>query len=193
VNLDALQHVIRSAQALAEGKTIIVLGSASLLAHFPENGDPGEPLAATYDAAILADPFDELTSVMRHEALGEDRAYYQIHGYHADILRDSILDTLPSGWRERLSTVPGTESGFALDPHDLAAVKLLVGRPKDIALVEALRDASHLNRETVLERIEMLPIPVEGLPRVLAVFHSVFGNQETSMDALPQGRTAIAQ
>jgi hypothetical protein len=175
MNLQALQHVIRAAQSLAEGKVIIVLGSASLLAHFPELGNPGEALAATYDADILADPFDELTSVMLHEALGEDRAYYRIHGYHADVLRDSIADTLPSGWRNRLSAVPGTESAFALDPHDLAAVKILVGRPKDIALVEVLRNAAHIQRETVLERIEALPIPVEKLPRTIAVFRSLFG------------------
>lgn len=176
MNLEALQHVIRAAQALAEDKVIIVLGSASLLAHFPELGNPGEPLATTYDADILVDPFDELTSVMLHEALGEDRAYYRIHGYHADVLRESILDTLPVGWRDRLSIVPGTDFAFALDPHDLAAVKLLVGRPKDIELIGALRDASHLLRETVLVRIEALPLPVQSMPRVLANFRSVFGN-----------------
>ena len=132
MNLLALQHVVRSAQALAEGKKIIVLGSASLLASFPELGAPDGPLASTYDADILTDPFDELTAVMLNEALGENRAYYRIHGYHADILRDSILETLPEGWRERLVTVPSMENAFALSPNDLAAVKLLVGRPKDL-------------------------------------------------------------
>lgn len=176
MTIDALQHVIRAAHALAEGKVIIVLGSASLLAHFPELGNPGEPLAATYDADILADPFDELTSLMLHEALGEDRAYYRIHGYHADVMRESILDTMPSGWRDRLSAVPGTDSAFALDPHDLAAMKLLAARPKNIGLVEALLDASHIQRKTVLERIEMLPIPVESMPRILANFRLVFGS-----------------
>ena len=69
MNLLALQHVVRSAQALAEGKKIIVLGSASLLASFPELGAPDGPLASTYDADILTDPFDELTAVMLNEAL----------------------------------------------------------------------------------------------------------------------------
>lgn len=68
---------------------------------------------------------------MLDEALGETRAYYLRHGYHADILRDSILETLPSGWRDRLVPIPGCDAAHALDPHDLAAVKLLVGRPKD--------------------------------------------------------------
>jgi hypothetical protein len=175
MNLQALQHIIRAAQALAEDNTIIVLDSASLLAHFPHLGNPDEPLAATYDADILATPFDELTSLMLHEALGEDRTYCKIHGYHADILHDSITDTLPGGWRDRLTEIPGTQSAFALDPHDLAAVKILVGRPKDISLIKALRDASHIHGETVFERIGMLPIPVEGMPRVLAGFRAIWG------------------
>lgn len=33
---------------------------------------------------------------MLDEALGENRAYYLRHGYHADILRSSILETLPA-------------------------------------------------------------------------------------------------
>jgi len=102
MTLSALQHLIRSAQALAEERSVLVLGSASLLASFPDLGDPQGPLASTFDADICPEPFDELTAIMLDEALGEDRAYYRIHGYHADILRDSILETLPAGWRERL-------------------------------------------------------------------------------------------
>lgn len=176
MNLNALQHIIRSAQALAEDKTIIVLGSASLLAHFPELGDPGKLLSTTYDADILADPFDELTSIMLQEALGEDRAYYRIHGYHADVLRDSIAETLPTGWRERLTPIPGAESAFAIDPNDLAAVKILVGRPKDIKLVETIRDACYIDQQTVLDRIERLSIPLENMPRVLSTYRQVFEN-----------------
>lgn len=97
MNFRSLLHVIMAARALAEGKSILVLGSASLLASFPKLGSPSGPLATTYDADILVEPFDELTSVMLHEALGDSRAYHRIHGYHADVLHDSILQTLPSG------------------------------------------------------------------------------------------------
>ncbi len=40
MNLAALQHLIRSAHALAEEVSLLVLGSAPLLASFPELGDP---------------------------------------------------------------------------------------------------------------------------------------------------------
>jgi hypothetical protein len=174
MNLAALQHLIRSAHALAEELPLLVLGSASLLASFPELGDPQGPLASTYDADLCLDPFDELTAVMLDEALGENRAYFRIHGYHADILRDSILETLPTGWRERLVPVPETQAAQALDPHDLAVVKLLVGRPKDLALVRELYLTVRLMPEIVRERIKLLPIPVELMPRLLDAYRSVF-------------------
>ena len=175
MTLTALQHIIRAAQALAEDRNILVLGSASLLATFPELGDADSPLAATYDADLCPDPFDELTGIMLDEALGENRAYYLRHGYHADILRDSILETLPSGWRERLVSVPGCMAAKALDPHDLAAVKLLVGRSKDIALLAHIHAAGLIHGEVVRARLDFLDIPVELVPRLLANFRQVFG------------------
>lgn len=111
---------------------------------------------------------------MLDEALGENRAYFRIHGYHADILRDSILETLPTGWRERLVPVPETQAAHALDPHDLAAVKLLVGRPKDLALVRELYASAQLKSAIVRERVMLLPIPVELMPRLLDSYRSIF-------------------
>src|SRR6188768_3295585 len=90
---------------------------------------------------------------MLDEALGENRAYFQRHGYHADILRDSIFETLPTGWRERVVPVPGISAARALDPHDLAAVKLTVGRPKDLALVRALAAGRTIHAEILAERL----------------------------------------
>jgi len=174
MTLTALQHLLRVAHALAEDQPILVLGSASLLASFPELGNADGPLATTYDADLCPDPFDDLTATMLDEALGEDRAYYQRHGYHADILRSSILETLPDGWRQRLVSVPDTAAVLALDPHDLAAVKLRVGRPKDLALLRILHDSHLIQAAIVRERLELLNLPVEGRPRMLASFKAIF-------------------
>jgi len=57
----------------------------------------------------------------------------------------------------------------------LAAVKLLVGRPKDISLVRQLYDTRRIAAETVRERIDALEIPVELMPRLLANFKSAMG------------------
>jgi len=170
MTLAALQHLIRSASALAGDRRFLVLGSASLLASFPELGAASSPLAATYDADLCPEPFDELTGLMLEEALGENRAYFLRHGYHADILKDSILETLPRGWRGRLVPVPDCPTARALDPCDLAAVKLLVGRPKDLMLVRLLHAAGHIDAATVSSRISCLDIPVGLTPRLHANF-----------------------
>jgi hypothetical protein len=172
MTLASLQHLLRAAQALAEDRSILVLGSASLLAAHPELGEPEAPLSSTFDADLLPEPFEELTATMLDEALGENRAYYQRHGYHADILRDSILTTLPRGWRERLVPVPQT-SALALEAHDLAAVKVMVARPKDLNLVRRLLATGVLTAEVVRDRILLLPGPAEGLPRPLAALQSM--------------------
>jgi len=179
VTLAALQHLIRSATALAEDRRFLVLGSASLLASFPELGGASEPLASTYDADLCPEPFDELTGSMLQEALGEDRAYFRRHGYHADILRDSILETLPEGWRDRLVPVPECAGALAISPSDLAAAKLLVGRPKDLRLVRTLFETGRLDRAQVIARLDALQIPVELRPRLNARFDRVSAGTES--------------
>lgn len=44
-----------------------------------------------------------------------------------------------------------------LEPHDLAATKLLVGRDKDIALVRHLGITGRLSRFTVEQRLDAIP------------------------------------
>jgi hypothetical protein len=175
MTLAALKHLLHSATALADDRRFFVLGSASLLVSFPELGDPGSPLSTTYDADLCPEPFDELTGVMLDEALGENRAYFRRHGYHADILKNSVLATLPSGWRERLLAVPECPAAFALEANDLAAVKLLVGRPKDLALVRHLHETGRIATDTVRARIAALDIPVELKPRLHANFKFAMG------------------
>jgi hypothetical protein len=173
MTLAALQHLIRAAHAMADDREFIVLGSASLLASYPELDLQNAPLASTYDADLCPLPFDELTGTMLEEALGGDRAYFRRHGYHADILRDSILQTLPQGWQDRLVPIPNCPSAKAIDPYDLAAVKLLVGRPKDLDLVKKLVHQNLIHPDILRARLDLLDIPVELLPRLLANFNAL--------------------
>jgi len=174
MTLAALQHLIRSANALAEDREFLILGSASLLASFPDLGLPDADLSSTYDADICPQPYDEITAIMLDEALGENRAYYQRHGYHADILRDSIFETLPAGWRERLIPVSGGQGGLALEPHDLAAVKLLVGRSKDLELVSKLHHSGKIRAEMVNERLDEMEMDERGIARASQNYREVF-------------------
>jgi hypothetical protein len=68
--------------------------------------------------------------------------------------------------------VPQT-SALALEAHDLAAVKVMVARPKDLNLVRRLLATGVLTAEVVRDRILLLPGPAEGLPRPLAALQSM--------------------
>lgn len=133
----SLEHLARSAQALAQSKMVIVLGSSSVLVSFPELGEEGL-LDNTFDADLLLEPVNKGISDFLTEAIGQGSLFEMERGYHADILHPSIVETLPPGWGERLVSVNGLENVFALDPVDLAVVKVVMGREKDLALVRRL-------------------------------------------------------
>ena len=156
MNLAALQHLARAAQVLADDRQIVVIGSASLLASFPELGADGGLLATTFDGDLCFRPFDEATGNILNEALCEAGAFHLRYGYYADIVRPEILDILPAGWDVRLRPVPGLENAVALDPHDLAIAKLFAGRPKDLNLIRALLATGRLEAQRVTERLRCM-------------------------------------
>ncbi len=138
MRLPFLNHLLESVSALARPRRIVVLGSSSLLPGHPALGDPGQALELSTDADLLLEPVDQALADMLKEAVGEDSLFSQRHGYYADILRPAIAETLPAGWQSRLHPVAGYVNVFALDPYDLAVVKLMVGREKDLDLLRAM-------------------------------------------------------
>jgi hypothetical protein len=90
------------------------------------------------DADLLLEPVDQALADLLKEAIGQESLFEQRHGYYADILRPTIAETLPAGWESRLHPVSGYDNVFSLDVYDLALVKLVVGRQKDLELLRAL-------------------------------------------------------
>lgn len=129
---------------LAQSRKVFVLGSSSILASFPELGEAGL-LDNTYDADFLLDPINKGIFELLKEAIGEGSLFEKEKGYHADILHPSIVETLPPGWEGRLVALRGFDNVFALDPVDLAAVKIVVGREKDLALVRRLLELGKIS------------------------------------------------
>jgi hypothetical protein len=138
MRLRSLTHLLEELRLRETSRKIVVLGSSSLLVFHPELGEGGGPLDLTYDADFLLDPIDRELALSLGAELGANREFHLRFGYHADILHPSIVETLPPGWEGRLVAVAGFDNVFALEPLDLAAVKVVVGREKDLALVRRL-------------------------------------------------------
>lgn len=149
--IQSLEHLAQSALALAQSRKIYVLGSSSILASFPELGEAGL-LDNTFDADFLMDPVNKGVFELLKEAIGEGSLFEKEKGYYADILHPSIVETLPPGWDARLVAVSGFENVFALQPLDLAAVKIVVGREKDLALVRRLLELGKFRAEDLRAR-----------------------------------------
>jgi hypothetical protein len=56
MQLHALRHLVEAVRALSRSEKILVVGSSSLLASFPDLGDDGGPLTTTYDAVFFWNP-----------------------------------------------------------------------------------------------------------------------------------------
>jgi hypothetical protein len=157
MRLPALNHLVESVRSLGQSRKVIVLGSASLLASFPELGEM-ELLESTYDGDLLLEPINKEIAGYLVEAVGQGSLFRAEHGYHADILHPTIVESLPPGWDERLVAMEGFENVFALDPYDLAVVKVVVGREKDLTLVRGLLGLGKITADKLRERLHAMPL-----------------------------------
>ncbi len=95
---------------------------------------------------------------MLKDAVGVESAFFEINGYYADCLRPEIVETFPSGWEARLIPLSGYDDVFCLDPYDVALVKLVVGRKKDLALVGWLVKTGRLAIDKLEVRYRETPL-----------------------------------
>lgn len=176
MQLRALKHLAGSIKALSGSEKVFVLGSSSLLACFPELGQENGPLTTTFDANFLLDPISNQIAGVLSEAVGENSLFYAANGYHADILPPDITKTLPPGWEERLVALEGFPDVFCLDPYDLAAVKIVGGREKDIVLVRHLLEQGKITEEKLQKRFQTMPLEVREAFKASRHFAAVLGN-----------------
>ena len=157
MRLPALKHLIEAVDALARSERICVLGSSALLGSFPELGEKDGPLEFTFDADLLLQPCDDDLAALLHEAVGEGSLFARRTGYHADVLRPEIVETLPSGWESRLVPFEGSVHAVALAPEDLLVVKLRVGRAKDLELCRAVIQRGLISIPALRARVDATP------------------------------------
>ncbi len=166
MRLPALRHLVGAVHALARSDRICVLGSSALLGSFPELGEADGPLELSFDADLLLQPCDEQLAALLHEAVGEGSLFAQRTGYHADVLRPEITETLPPGWESRLVRLDDDAHAVTLAPEDLLVVKLRIGRPKDLELCRAVVERGLISSTVLRARLDATPL-AEGEIKVV--------------------------
>lgn len=134
---DELSHIIRAAARILDDASVVVIGSQSILASYPEVALPDE-LTVSIEADLLPlggdDDADKIDG-----AIGEGSHFHETFGVYGQGVgvRTAVL---PDGWKDRLVPLVDAATGavgWCLDPHDLCASKLIAGREKDLDFVEA--------------------------------------------------------
>ncbi|HSU66475.1 MAG TPA: DUF6036 family nucleotidyltransferase [Tepidisphaeraceae bacterium] len=147
-----LEHIIRAAAGTANTREVVVIGSQAILGSHP---DAPKELTESMEADVFPKDTPE-RSIVIDGAIGELSLFHQTFGYFAHGV-DETTAILPDGWKERLVKVetPGTAGaiGWCLEPHDLAVSKLVAGREKDLAFVEAMIREGLVSTEVIRERL----------------------------------------
>ena len=127
----------------------------------------------------LLDPVDESLAAMLKEAVGHGSTFQQREGYYADILRPEIRDTLPAGCEARLQPVVPYERVFVFDPYDLALVKLVVGRQKDLDLLRALLNLRLVDPQHLRQHYQSTPLGEREALTAGRNLTTLFGGNQT--------------
>ncbi len=155
-----LEHLIRAAAAITNEHEIVVTGSQAILGAAPQA--PAE-LLRSIEADLYPLRRPDLADLI-DGAIGELSPFEERFGDCAQGVGPETA-TLPSGWESRLIKIQNENTdltiGDTLEPHDLAASKLVAGREKDGPFVETLLSHGLVNRATLQARIALLPLPEE--------------------------------
>ena len=166
-----LEHIIRASGAIADVTEIIILGSQSILAQFPEFSEHFlEPIDSelsfvvesrdilfrSIEADIMVADSKEKTEMIEG-AIGELSAFHHTFGYYAQGV-DETTSILPESWKTRLVEIRNEHthgvSGRCLEVHDLIISKLGAGRKKDVEFFHAAVRLGILSKETLIERLD---------------------------------------
>jgi hypothetical protein len=133
MNRAQFAHVLRAAAAISEERTFVVVGSQSVLAQF---ADIPATMARSTELDLYPKNRPELADLIEG-AIGADSMFHEQFGYHADAVGPGT-SRLPRSWESRsFQFKEGDAVAICPEIHDLAAAKLLAGRPKDLEWLEA--------------------------------------------------------
>ena len=156
---EQLEHAIRAVCEVSEDSEIWIFGSQAILGEFPNA--PQELRASVEVDVQPKNRSDKLSAI--DGVLGELSLFHQTHGFYIHGLPVEEATVLPQDWKRRVTPVydeiaTNGKTGWCVEPHDLAASKLVAYREKDRDFVRILLIEEMINAETLIERIGTLKI-----------------------------------
>jgi len=163
-----LEHLIRASGAIADDDELIIIGSQSILAQFPE---APATLRASMETDLYPRNKPELADLV-DGSIGEGSYFHEQFGYYAQGVGPNTA-VLPVGWDDRLARIDNENTngiaGLCLDVHDLAISKYVAGRPKDRAFTRELARQMMTKRKTLKQRLNATNISPKERTRISSV------------------------
>ena len=151
-----VEHVLRAAGRIVGETQFIIIGSQSIHAKYPDRFS-GAAISAELD--IIAKNKPDQTDLLN--VIGVDSPFHEMYGYYADPV-DEKTATLPKGWMGRLVNLKVNDTdgvaGLCLDPHDLLISKYYAQREKDIAFNREVINSRLIQKERLLELVDLTPV-----------------------------------
>ena len=123
--------VIELSQAVTKPAGMTLIGSGGLLWHAAQRGLSTPLPENSMDVDPITDS-DEVARLFYQAIIGSD--FERTHGWHVNLMPDSVMREFPPGWPERASTRDyGVLHVLVPAPADLLAPKLRRGEPRDHA------------------------------------------------------------
>jgi hypothetical protein len=113
---------------------LTLIGSAALLWHAHDRGIPAELPDASMDVDPVTD-CDEVAMLCYEALIGSE--FERIHGWHVNLMPETVLNEFPSGWKSRATQRQIEDLNLLVPvPADLLAPKLKRNEPRDRAHAE---------------------------------------------------------
>lgn len=185
MNLPVLSEMIGAIRQIEPSRRIVLFGSSSILASFPNETPETLGVEVTIDADVFLDPDDEQAREALLRIMGKGREYHLENGFYCDFVDARADEWFPLGWKQRVVPFQGHANVYAMHPVDSSAAKLVatahsrvdkrMGRrlhdrgSKDIDTVVALVSFGHVDLSPIIARMDKIELP----PAYLAELGSV--------------------
>ncbi len=162
---DQLEHVIRASGAIVNMDELVIIGSQSVLAQFPDA--PAE-LLKSMEVDLYPKQNPEM-AIQIDGAIGELSPFHETFGYYAHgVGKDTAI--LPRGWEERLVPILNENTrgvtGWCINVLDLAFSKLAAGREKDLKFVKVMLQHRLIHNQEITELCETSGLEQRVIERI---------------------------
>jgi Nucleotidyltransferase of unknown function (DUF6036) len=169
MKIGSINHILRSAAAITNHRTFVIVGSAAVIARLRGNIPGPMTLSDEVDIYAFDAPNVEELSDLIDGSIGQDSSFHSTFGYYADGVSPET-SKMPSNWTERASKYESSESPNVLaivpEENDIALAKLVAWREKDIRWLKDGVAAGVLSTTKMSARLTLMPEadPDAGMP-----------------------------